>query len=193
MKKDEVINDIKENMEEGEFLGIIGKNALFALGITVGALVVSYLISAYILPMFISGADSLSPASFVSIFATTFVVAYVYRKKIVVRGTTWHTEGIHKVATIWNILKYFVFAILYSTAMYIGGEIIVITLLGLGIAVTVMLLASESGFTTWLTWRDLKKWVAWRKAVIKENEPKENTPYPPLEDDGEFVGGEGSS
>ena len=156
-----VIDEVLEEMDEEQFLKIIGDNSLIALGLTAIIFLFAYCIITYVLPLFISGAGTMSLASYLSMGATIFVMMYVYRYKIFVED---------KLERAWNIIKWFVGAIIYSTALYIGGEVIVVSLLGLGILITLAMLASEVSITSILTWRELKEWVHWRDYHAKKEE-----------------------
>lgn len=156
-----VIDEVLDEMDEEQFLKIIGDNSLLALGLTAIIFFFAYCIITYILPLFVTGSGTIGIASYISMGATIFTMMYVYRYKIFVED---------KLERAWNITRWFMLAIMYSTALYIGGEVIVISLLGLGILITLAMLASEVSITSILTWRELKEWVHWRDHHAKKEE-----------------------
>ncbi len=164
MKRTEVIDKVVDQMDQDVLFGIIGKNSIIALGITIVIAFISWAIVTYLLP----GAGSFSIPSYISMVSTVGIVVYVYRN---------HIFGGDKLQSLFNITGLSALAIIYSTIMYIGGEVIVISLIGIGIAITIALLVSECGFTAALTWRDLKKWVHSRSVP-------EQTVQKDVEDDG---------
>jgi hypothetical protein len=156
-----VMKEVLDEMDEEQFLKIIGNSSLYALLATGTIFFVAYMISLYILPLFLSGVGTMSLASYLSMGATIFVMMYIYRYKIFVEDRLERAINI----TIW-----FIAAIVYSTVLYIGGEIIVIALLGIGILITVAMLTCEITLTSVFTWRELKEWVGWRDYHAKREE-----------------------
>lgn len=162
-----VIDEVLNEMDEEQFLKIIRDKSLLALGLTGVIFFFAYCIITYILPLFVVGSGTIGISSYFSMGATIFIMLYVYRYKIFVKD---------KLERAWNITKWFIFAIIYSSVLYVGGEIIVISLLGLGIMITFAMIVSEVSITSILTWRELKEWVHWRDHHTKKNEREKEEP-----------------
>jgi hypothetical protein len=165
LNSNNVVKEVLDEMDEEEFLKIIGNNSLYALLATGGIFFAAYIIATYVLPLFLSGVGTMGIMSYLSMGATIFVMMYIYRYKIFVED---------KLTRAWNIAIWFVAAIVYSTVLYIGGEIIIIALLGIGILITVAILTCEFTLTSVFTWRELKEWVGWREYHAKKEAEKQN-------------------
>lgn len=161
LNANKVMKEVLDEMDEEQFLKIIGNNSLYALLATGGIFLTAYLLATYVLPFFLSGVGTMGVMSYLSMGATIFTMMYIYRYKIFVED---------KLTRAWNIAVWFIAAIIYSTVLYIGGEIIVIALLGIGILITVAMLTCEVTLTSAFTWRELKEWVGWREYHAKKEE-----------------------
>jgi len=148
---------VKENMEESDFYGRLAWNTIKATIIMVAILFVG----AVLLPF----STAAVPETFwLSLGVTYVVMLYIFRKMILPEREKGGWE-FFKTLVIW-----FLGALIYTTAMYIGGEIIFIGLVMLGILVTVIFLFGDFSLTSVFTYLDLAKWV--KKETEKEEKAK---------------------
>jgi hypothetical protein len=139
---------VMEEMEESEFLSIIRNNAAISLIVTVVIVLAAYLIGEFVVPWLSGGSFSLSSSA--TVILTSVVMLYVFRKRVF-KGNS--------VEILYNCGVQIFYACCFSIVMYIGGEVIVIMLMGLGILATLAILGCEFGLTGAFTWKDLREWV----------------------------------
>ena len=153
-----LLDEVQEKIDEKEFMGIVGKNAAYAVvlsGVLVGLV---YWLVMSVFPWFFGAAGDVQPTLYIIVFVTSFVFCYVFRNEY------WMDDWQDK---LWGMFVWVCIAIFYSFVMYFCGEVIVVSLMVLGIVLTVLFLATDLSITCILTVREIKQ------KIENINNPKE--------------------
>jgi hypothetical protein len=156
-----LLDEVQDKIDEKEFMGIIGKNAMFAVvisGILVGLV---YWLVMSVFPWFFGAAGDVQPTLYIIVFVTAFMFCYVFRNEFWMNDWKFKTMGI----CIWVAMS-----VAYSFVMYFCGEVIVVSLMVLGIVLTVMFLATDLSITCILTVREIRQKIENINKAEKQNE-----------------------
>lgn len=168
-----LIKEMEEKIDERDLLSTVGKNSIYALflsGLLVGG---AYCLVTYVFPWLFGAGEAISIVSWLSMVLTIAVFTYVFRNEylpdVVVNKDGDQIKNYTKWEKTFSFIKWAAIAVLYSVAMYFGGEIIVVALLVLGIALTSLFMFSQGSITFLLTWREIKNKIK----AINERQQKE--------------------
>lgn len=144
-----LLNEMQEKIDEKEFLSIVGKNAAYSViisGILIGVI---YWLVMSVFPWLFGAGQGVSSSLWIIMFVTVAVFCYVFKSEY-----TSEKVVFDKVATfcIWIFLSW-----VYAVVMYFCGEVIVISLMVLGIILTVLFLATDMSITVMLTVREIRE------------------------------------
>jgi cobalamin biosynthesis protein CobD/CbiB len=166
-----LLDEVQEKIDEKEFMGIVGKNAAYAVvlsGVLVGLV---YWLVMSVFPWFFGAAGDVQPTLYIIVFVTSFVFCYVFRNEylpdITIDAAGYKTDNKGKWNKIIGCCIWVAVSIAYSFVMYFCGEVIVVSLLVLGIVLTVLFLATDLSITCILTVREIKQ------KIENINNPKE--------------------
>jgi hypothetical protein len=143
-----LLDEVQDKIDEKEFMGIIGKNAAYAVvlsGVLVGLV---YWIVMSVFPWLFGAGKEVQPTLYIIVFVTSFVFCYVFRNEFWMEDWRFKIIGI----CIWVAISFG-----YSLIMYFCGEVIVVSLMVLGIVLTVLFLATDGIMTFILSVREIKQ------------------------------------
>jgi hypothetical protein len=144
-----LLDEVQEKIDEKEFMGIIGKNAMFAVvisGILVG---LTYWLVMSVFPWLFGGVSEIRNTIWLIMFVTSVVFCYVFKNEYLDEK-----DRFDKIA----IFLIWIFgSMVYAMIMYFCGEVIVVSLMVLGIVITVLFLATDLSITFILTVREIKQ------------------------------------
>lgn len=134
-----ILDEIEDRMPEDYFYNRVAGNAIKSFILISILLAISWFIYNIIFPIISGGVVT---TYLILCVITTVAFVYMFRPEDMISAIAW--VG---------------FSLIYSSIMYLIGESIVISMILLGVLLTVGIIISEVSFTGILTYKDLKEWV----------------------------------